>query len=210
VVTDDSMLARDSFIHDAASVLGGGGPAVALHIRGPRTTGRSIYGIAATLLPEARRSGAKLLVNDRVDIALILGLDGVHLGRRSLPPAVVRDLVGHEAIVGSSIEGSSEWGADSVDGADFAFVGTVFPTESHPGANCLGIDGLTQVVAAAGSFPVIGIGGISVNHASSVVRAGAHGVAVIRGIWGQADLSSAVQEYLEALEGVPAQQKRQA
>jgi thiamine-phosphate pyrophosphorylase len=210
VVTDDCVLARDSFIDDAAQVLAGGGSALALHIRGPRTTGRSTYRIAAALLPKARQSGATLLVNDRVDVALILGVDGVHLGRRSLPPTVVRDLVGHGALVGTSVEGSSGWRADSFEGADFAFVGTLFPTESHPGATCMGIEGLPSVVEAAGSLPVIGIGGICVDRVSSVLRAGAYGVAAIRGIWSQPDLGLAVQEYLGVIEGVPAQQKREA
>lgn len=210
VVTDDSVLAGDDFIDRAIHVMAVGSTSVALHVRGPRTSGRTTYEIAAALLPEARRSGASLLMNDRVDIALILGVRGVHLGRRSLPSDVVRDLVGRHTLLGTSVGAPDEMGSRGVEGADYVFVGTVFPSESHPGRGGLGLGGLAGVVAMAGTLPVIGIGGIGVDHVSDVRGTGVYGIAVIRGVWGQPDPGFAVERYLEALERANGLKEREA
>ncbi len=90
VVTDDQILARPGFRAAALQVLETGGTRVALHVRGPHTTGRAMYQAAAELILPARRAGAWLVVNDRVDVALALGIRRVHLGARSLPAQVAR------------------------------------------------------------------------------------------------------------------------
>jgi thiamine-phosphate pyrophosphorylase len=141
-----------------------------------------------------------LIVNDRVDVALVTGVDGVHLGARSLSVAHARAILGGGGVVGASLHRPEEIGDARAKGADYAFVGTIFPTPTHPGVEGMGADGIARAVAVAGGLPCLGIGGIDVARVRDVVRAGAHGVAVVRGVWLHSRPASAVTEYLAALE----------
>lgn len=199
VVTDDDILAREAWVSVAVSVLEAGGSAVALHIRGPRTDGATIHRLTMTLLPEARRTGALLVVNDRVDVALASGVGAVHVGLRSLPLHSVRGLVGPDVQVGVSCHSGEEVAQARSGGADYAFVGTIFSTPTHPGEPGMGVDGLKGVVARAGDLPLIGIGGVDVIGAGAVRAAGAHGAATIRGVWDAEEPTLAVMAYVSAL-----------
>ena len=124
---------------------------------------------------------ALLIVNDRVDVALLSGADGVQLGENALDAAAARGLVGHDMLIGRSVhsvEGAIE--AESV-GADFLVLGTIFETASHPGADTGGLE-LVRSVTRRVSIPVIGIGGISASNIAGLVQAGAAGAAVITAI----------------------------
>ena len=200
VVTDDAVLARDGWASVAASVLEAGGRAVSLHVRGPRTSGAEIFRLVAEILPEARRAGAFLGVNDRVDIAIATGVSFVHLGRRSLPLEEVRRLVGDQMCIGVSCHEEDQVNSARSGGADYAFVGMTFPTRSHPEAVAIGIDGVRRMAACAAGLPAIAIGGMGPEQAAEVVRCGAYGVAAIRGVWNAANPADAVMAYLAALE----------
>jgi len=141
---------------------------------------------------------ALLLVNDRVDVALACGADGVHLGEQGLPVRAVRWLVGQERLVGRSVH--SPEGAEQAEkeGADYALVGTLFPTESHPDAPVGGL-ALMNATARRVRIPLLGIGGITPERVPLVLQAGAIGVAVIRGILAQPDPAEAVRRFREAL-----------
>ena len=180
VVTDDRVLARTDFRAAAIEVLEAGGARVVLHVRGPHTSGRALYRAAAELIPPARRSGARLVVNDRVDVALALGINRVHLGGRSMPAAVARRLLGPDARVGRSVHSAAEAGGDR-GRIDYLFAGAVFATPSHAGIAPGGID-VVRAVAAASRAPVVGIGGITAARTARVLSAGARGVAVIRAV----------------------------
>ena len=130
------------------------------------------------LLRERLGRRARLIVNDRLDVALALGADGVQLGRRSLPVAEARRLAGALPI-GASVHSLAE--ARAAVGADWLLLGTVFPSASHPGAATIGAEGVRQV-AAADLGPIVAIGGVTAENAPSVLRAGAHGVAVISAV----------------------------
>ena len=197
VVTDDQILARPGFRAAALQVLETGGTRVAMHVRGPHTTGRAMYRAAAELILPARRAGAWLVVNDRVDVALALGIRRVHLGARSLPAQVARHLLGPGACVGRSIHSAAE--ARGKDGRiDYLFAGTVFATPSHPGATPGGT-GVVRAAAAAGTVPVVGIGGITPGRVSRVIPAGAHGVAAIRAVWDAPSPGGGVRRFLNSL-----------
>ena len=198
-VTNDDVLHRSGWVEQAVAALEAGGPGIALHVRGGGTGARALLGLADRLLPHARRTGAALFVNDRVDVALTLPLDGVHLGRGSLAPGAVREVVGPRPWIGVSCHGPGEAAAAAADGADYAFVGSIFATASHPGLDGMGAAGLAEAVEAARSLPVVGIGGIGPDAARTLVDAGAYGVAAIRGVWNGADPASAVRQYLEGL-----------
>lgn len=199
VVTDDAVLARDGWQDVATRVLDAGGADVALHLRGARTGPRALLSLATRLSPHARRTGSALLVNDRIDVALVAEVDGVHLGGRSLPPEKARALLGPGAWIGVSRHDAREAADAAREGADYVFLGTIFETVSHPGAPGLGISGLEEAVKSAGRLPILGIGGIGPGRVAEVVGAGAHGVAAIRGIWDARDPVAAVRRYLEGL-----------
>jgi thiamine-phosphate diphosphorylase len=202
LVTDDGVLGSADFprvagaLLDALSIDGGG---VALHVRGPRATGRRLYEIAASLVERARAASALLVVNDRVDIALAVGLPAVHLGRRSLPVAQTRRLLGARVRVGVSTHAADEAAEAAAEGADWIFAGTIYATPSHPDRAGCGPGGLAPVVAAAAGTPVLAIGGVTPERVAEVLAAGAHGVAVVRGVWGAPDAAVATRAYLEAL-----------
>ncbi|MDZ7780680.1 MAG: thiamine phosphate synthase [Gemmatimonadota bacterium] len=200
LVTDSGVLERGGFQDCATRVLEAGGADVAVHLRGPRSSGKSVYDMAMALAPVARRHGATLLANDRVDVALAAGLDGVHLGSRSLPIREARALVGPQSWIGVSVHDGSELARARGDGANFAFVGTIFPTDSHPGRAGLGIGGVERILEHASGVPTLAIGGVEPDVVADLLRAGTWGVAVLRGVWARSDPASAVLEYLTALD----------
>ena len=197
VVTDDSVLRRGDFHARAKEILDVGFP-VAFHIRAPQATGDCLVGLAAQLRNQKFSSGTKILVNDRVDVALCINLDGVHIGNRSLLPTEVRALLGPDSLLGVSVHGVEEAVEAVQGGADFLFVGAIWETLSHPGGIVMGLD-LIRDVKAAISVPIVGIGGVTPALASSIIDAGGHGIAAIRGIWDAPSSGHAVQAYFQAL-----------
>lgn len=159
---------------------------------------------AGTLLDEARGlremtrdAGALLFVNDRFDVALAAGADGVHLGPDDLPVAAVRAAVTPEFLVGCSTDDPAEAREAVAAGADYIGCGTVFATESKADAGeVIGLGGL-DAVAAAVEVPVVGIGGITPERAREVAdETRAAGTAVIRAVMGARDVEGAVRGLL--------------
>lgn len=203
VVTDDRIVERGDLIRTARAVLEAGGPDLVLHLRGPGATGARLYEIACALVPvAAAAAGALLLVNDRVDVALVAGAHGAHLGRRSLGVAPARRILGEGARVGVSTHGPDEAARAAREGADFAFVGTVYPTPTHPGRPGGGAEVVRAAAGAAPGLPLLAIGGVGPERVGEMLEAGAHGVAVIRGVWEAGDPVDRVKGYLEALDGL--------
>jgi thiamine-phosphate pyrophosphorylase len=150
-------------------------------IREKSLSARVLYELVARATRITRGSLTKLLVNDRVDIALAAGADGVHLTSASLPARVVRQICGPEFLIGVSTH-SLETARDARDsGADFALFGPVFETESkRMYGPPQGLNRLQQVTSELQSFPVVAIGGITLDNAESCFAAGASGIAGIR------------------------------
>ncbi|HEU4452584.1 MAG TPA: thiamine phosphate synthase [Longimicrobium sp.] len=197
VVTDDEVVARPDFLPNALRVMEIGGSHLAFHLRAPRTSGRRLYDLAATLLPRATGEGALLLVNDRIDVALAARADGVQLGAWGIGIADARRLLGRERWIGASVHSGDEAREAAADGADFVIAGAVYATESHPGQAGAGLGVIEDAVAAG--VPVIAIGGITPERAGDVMAAGAAGVAAIRGVWDGGDVVEAVRRYLRAV-----------
>lgn len=197
VVTDDRVLARTDFAARAAAVLDAGGAGVALHLRGPATSGARLYELAAALRARATEAGAVLLANDRVDLALAAALDGVHLRGRSLAPQIARRLLPDGAWLGTSVH-SPDGARAAAESVDYLVVGTVFATPSHPGRAGSGPAVLALVLAVVG-LPLLAIGGVTPERVREVRAEGAHGVAVLSGIWDADDPAAAVAGYLERL-----------
>jgi thiamine-phosphate diphosphorylase len=195
-VTDDAVVAREDFIGVAAGVLETGGGDVALHLRAPAATGRRMHALALRLMEIARSTGSLLIVNDRVDVALAAGADGVQIGRRSITAADVRRLAGRGMRIGVSVHDADEGREGADAGADWLLAGSIYATASHPERTGAGT-GLIESMAALG-VPVIGIGGITPERVGELCGAGAAGIAAIRGIWDHPSPARAARTYIEA------------
>ena len=133
--------------------------------------------VARDLLDITRGTPTRLVVNDRLDVALACGADGVHLRGDSIPVAAARRLAPEGFLIGRSVHGVDD--ADRAAGADYLIAGTVFPTASKPASQpLLGLEGLRTIVSAA-QVPVLAIGGITEAGCDDVAGAGAAGVAAI-------------------------------
>ena len=199
MVTDDGILERQGILGVIKTVYETGGPDVALHIRGPSTYGRKIHELARKIRPMADSTGGRLFLNDRLDIAWTAGVDGVHLGQRSLPVRSVRRLVGHDLTIGASVHNEHESAIAEKEGADYAFLGTLFRTPSHHGIEPGGLSLISKMCSVIRDMPFVGIGGITPERVGGVLAAGAKGVAVIRGIWNAENPRDAVRAYLSEL-----------
>jgi thiamine-phosphate pyrophosphorylase len=149
----------------------------AVHVRIPGGATDELLALAR----ELRRSLAPhaLIVNDRLDVALLAGADGVQLGERSFSVADARVLLGDERLVGRSVHDRDGAIRAAKDGADYLLAGHVFDTPSKQGTPGRGLDWLAELCAATPA-PVIALGGITVERVPLVLEAGAHGVALGR------------------------------
>ena len=186
-VTDAATLAAADFGVRAAAIAAAG-PAVALHARDRGAGGAALAAATARLLALARPPEAAVLVNGRPDIAAALGAQGVQLAGGDLTPADARRLV-PRGWIGRSVHDLHEAATAVEEGADFLMVGSIYPTESHPGRPAAGL-GLVRDAAALGR-PVIAIGGIDPVRALEARAAGAYGVAAIRALWQASDPAAA-------------------
>ena len=150
------------------------------------------------------RYGALFLVNDRIDIAAAVQADGVHLGQGDLPPAVARELLGPEALIGRSTHAIAQLRQAVADGCDYVGVGPVNATPTKPGREPVGLDYVRQAAAEA-PIPFFAIGGIEPSTLPAVQAAGGTRVAVVRAITEAADPAQASRELLALLGEEPAQ-----
>ncbi|MGK7313410.1 MAG: thiamine phosphate synthase [Candidatus Longimicrobiales bacterium M2_2A_002] len=199
VVTDDDVLADPAFGDRVGALMSAHGPALAVHLRGPNGPVARLFRVAESLAGSAAEAGTLLVVNGRLDVALAVEVSAVQLGRRSIPVQAARRLLGEDGILGYSAHGAAEAGSAARNGADFVFIGTIWETPSHPDRPGAGLARVREA-AADTAVPVLAIGGVTPDRARSAVRAGAWGVAVIRGIWHAGDPVAAASSYLEAVE----------
>jgi thiamine-phosphate pyrophosphorylase len=151
-----------------------------VQIREKSLPARVLYDLTERAMEITRGSKTRLLVNDRVDIALAAGAGGVHLTARSLPASVVRNICGPDFLIGVSTHSLEEARAARDGDADFVVFGPIFDTESKRAfGEPLGLDKLREVTSELGEFPVLAIGGITRENFAACVDAGASGVAGI-------------------------------
>lgn len=140
-----------------------------------------LYELVTRAVKITRGSSTRLLVNDRSDVALAAGADGVHLTSVSLPPALVRQICGSEFLIGASTHSLEAALAARDGGADFVVFGPVFETESKRAYGPpQGLEKLREVIGELRDFPVIAIGGITLDNAEKCFVVGASGIAGIR------------------------------
>jgi thiamine-phosphate pyrophosphorylase len=152
-----------------------------VQIREKSLHARVLYELVARAAEITRGSKTRLLVNDRSDIARAAGADGVHLTTQSLPVEVVRLICGAEFLIGVSTHSLDEARAARAAGADFVVFGPVFETESKRAyGEPQGLDKLAEVARELGEFPVVAIGGITLDNVDECFQAGGRGIAAIR------------------------------
>jgi thiamine-phosphate pyrophosphorylase len=206
LVTDRHQTAGRPLVLLIEEALRAGARAVQLRERDLDTA--PLLALAGELLPVIRRYGAVLFVNDRIDVALALDADGVHLRATSLPVRVARRLVGARRLLGVSVHSADEGVRAESEGADFAVLGPIYATASK---RAFGPPiGLRAVEEASRRcrIPVFGIGGVTPARASDVLQAGAHGVAVISSVLAAASVDSAVREFMAVVNGARSNSRR--
>jgi thiamine-phosphate pyrophosphorylase len=174
----DRRLSGLSHTEQVARLIDGG--ATLIQLREKHLSPREFYVEAEEALRVARARGVKLIINDRADIALALGADGVHLGQDDMPPEAARALLGGGAVVGFSTHGVEQAIAAARLPVDYIAVGPIFKTASKENPDpVVGLEGLRRVREAVGRLPLVAIGGVTRENAPSVLDAGADSVAVI-------------------------------
>jgi thiamine-phosphate pyrophosphorylase len=196
LVTEETLSGCLTSVDVAAAALAAGIRVV--QVREKLGTARRGLEIAASLRGATREHGALLLVNDRLDLALSVDADGVHLGQDDVPVATARAILGPDVLIGLSITDPAQLEALDVRDADYLGVGAVFPTGSKADARYTGLE-LLAAARAAVDVPIVAIGGITLANAASAILAGADVVAVISAIAGAPDPGLAARHLLEAV-----------
>ena len=171
----------------------------AVQLREKDLTTRDLYDVAGMLLAVTRKAGAVLLINDRVDVAMALSADGVHLTRRSLPPKEARALLGPERLLGISCHTLAEVREAEDGNVDFVVLGPIFDTPSKAGFGPPLTTSILRLVRATTPLPILAIGGIHAVRIPEVMAAGADGVSVISAVMAAADPGAAAAELLAAV-----------
>lgn len=180
VVTDQASARPRDVLEVVGDALAAGTPAVQL--RDKRLPPRDLLPLARRLRADTRAAGALFFVNDRLDLAMVVGADGVHLGPNDLPVAAARALAPPGFLIGFSASDPSAARAAEADGASYIGCGTVFATSTKAKTNApIGLEGLSRVASAV-SIPVVGIGGVVPAQVPLVLRAGAAGAAMAHAV----------------------------
>lgn len=192
-VVTDSGLSRGRTDAEVARLAYEGG-ADAVQLRMKHADGREMLEQARLIAAAAREMERFFFVDDRVDVAMASGADGVHLGQSDMPVEDARRLMGDDAIIGVSVQ-SVEQAVDAVEGgADYVGVGAVFATATKPDAKqAIGLGPVFEIRQAV-DVPVVAIGGINRGNIQDVIRAGADAAAVVSAVVAQDDPRAAAHE----------------
>jgi len=199
LVTDDKYFKDRDLISTIEQALQGGVTAVQYRFKNKST--RQMYEELLILRELTRRYGADLVVNDRVDLALAVGADGVHVGREDLPPDVVRKIVGDSMYIGYTVNSVEELKEVEHLPIDYIGFGSVYDTTTKENYKLVGIEGLRQAVKLT-SKPIVAIGGIMPYRVKEVLEAGAKGIAVVSAILGFEDTKRAAESLVQACKSV--------
>ncbi len=176
-----------------------------VQLRCKQMEARELLEHSAVVRRRTSEFGALFIVNDRVDVAVAAGADGVHLGQDDLPVAEARRQMGPVPVIGLSTHSREQLIAAMQTGADYAAVGPVFPTPTKPGRPSVGLD-LVSFAADRAARPVFAIGGIDTSNVQRVVEAGASRIAVVRALVRTDDPGTAARALVRALKAAPSGQ----
>ncbi len=195
LITDDRYFKDRELVPTIERALQGG--VTAVQYRFKEKTTREMYEELVELRELTRRYGVDLVVNDRVDLALAVEADGVHVGKEDLPPEVVRDIVGDKLFIGYSVNNLEDIDKANELPIDYIGFGSVYPTSTKDKFVLVGLQALSEAVKRS-SKPVVAIGGIMQYRVPEVIRAGARNIATVSGILGFEDVKSAAEAFVRA------------
>ena len=171
------------------------GGATLVQLRDKELSAVEFYRQAEEALRVARARNVKIIINDRVDIALALAADGVHLGLDDLPPEAARRLLGSEVVIGFSTHNLAQALSATRLPVDYLAIGPIFTTRSKANADpAIGLEGLRAIRTAVGATPLVAIGGITAANAGDVLATGADAVAVISELYVGDDVSTRLKQ----------------
>ena len=190
LVTDGGDKNIDTFCETVDQAIGGG--VTLVQLREKTATSRDFYELALRVKAITDRHNVPLIINDRLDIALAVDADGLHIGQEDLPVAVARRLLGPDKILGATAATVKDAVAAQAAGADYLGSGAVYPTSTKPGKTLLPLTTLSQIKQAV-HIPVVAIGGISADNVAPVRQSGVDGVAVVSAIMDSPDPATAAR-----------------
>lgn len=194
----DALLSKISHVEQVEKLIKGG--ASFIQLREKYASPQEFYKSAESVLKLARKHDVKIIINDRVDIALALKADGVHLGQDDLPPAEARKILGGKAIIGFSTHNIEQAIAAVRFPIDYLAIGPIFNTKTKENsAAVVGLEGLRKMREATGNFPLVAIGGINSENLREVYKVGANSVAIIRSLISDAGKISENYELFSSL-----------
>lgn len=195
VITD--VVLQDRFSHSALAQMAVAGGADTIQFRQKEGSTRALVETAIAMKHAC--GNVPLIVNDRVDVAIAAEADGVHLGQDDFPIEKARVLLGEDAVIGGTAKTLSQAHQCVAEGVDYIGFGPIYATGSKADAGLVkGPEGLREMVNGI-SVPIIAIGGIGIENAGEVMRAGAHGIAVISAVCCQPDPTEATQRLVDQL-----------
>ncbi len=198
VITDAKLSRGRSHLEVAQAAIEGGTSII--QFRDKEMTTRQLVETAGKIKELTEEADIPLIVNDRLDVALAVEADGVHVGQDDMPADMARQLIGPHKILGVSASTVEEVLQAEEDGADYVSASPVFTTPTKPDTPPpTGLEGLRAIVEAV-NLPVIAIGGINEKNAAEVMEAGAQGVAVISAVVSAPDIAAAARHLRETLE----------
>lgn len=191
-VTDPLMIDSSGLsVPEAVSAAIKGGATV-IQLREKNCGGKEFTARAAAALAQCRAAGVALIINDRVDVALAIGADGVHVGQDDIPAEAVRKVLGPDCILGVSVKTEEEALAAEAAGADYLGAGAIFSTSTKD-SSVIGLEGFEEVCRAV-SIPVVAIGGVGKTAVKDVVSVGAAGIAVVSAVFATGQGSDCVTQ----------------
>lgn len=194
LVTDEQCLQGRELLACIEQALQNG--VTLVQYRGKNKTGRQMCAEALEIKNLCDMYNVPLIINDRIDIAMIVKADGVHLGQDDISCAEARKLLGNEYIIGVSAHNVAEAKQALAEGADYLGCGAVFGSSTKNDVSTLGLNNLKQICSAI-NLPVVGIGGITADKYYDVLKCGAAGAAVISGILGAEKINIKTAEFVK-------------
>ncbi|KAE9631352.1 thiamine phosphate synthase [Defluviitalea raffinosedens] len=188
LVTDRDILAGRNLESAVEEAIQGG--VTLVQLREKDITSLEFYNMALRIKRITSQYNIPLIINDRLDIALAVDAEGVHLGQRDIPCVIARKIIGENKIVGVSASTLEEAKKAEKDGADYIGVGAVFPTSTKQDARDVSVDLLKEIKQSV-AIPVVAIGGINEDNVSLLKDTNIDGIAVVSAILGKKDIKSA-------------------
>ncbi len=198
LITDDGYLEGRDLAATIEQAIAGGVTVVQYRSKGRKTT-REMFEELKILREITKKHSVPLIVNDRVDLALAVDADGVHIGQDDLPPEVVRQILGEDKIIGISTHSLEEIEKANDQPVDYIAFGSIYRTPTKEKPIVVGVELLKEAKKMA-KKPLVAIGGIMPYNVDEVIKAGADGVAVISAILGFQDVKKAAESMRRAIE----------